>query len=105
MAKGGRFSWEAGGCRGHTGQKTIFFEDPTSTERLPGPMLTESAAYDLDKFRFSARISTYIPSNETGLMQPQRLRNCNILFFEALEKPAAIENLHVLIGCTKLKCD
>jgi hypothetical protein len=64
-------------------------------------------AYDLDKFRFSARISTYIPPNETGLLQSLATpkKNYNTLFLEAPEKPAAIESLHVLIRCTKLKYD
>ena len=61
--------------------------------------------YDLDKFRFSARISTYISPNETGLLQSPRLKKYNTLFLEAPEKVAAIESLHVLIRCTKLKYD
>ena len=71
----------------------------------PGPILTVRVAYDLDKFWFSARILTYIPPNETGLLQSPRLKNYNTLFLEAPEKVAAIESLHVLIRCTKLKYD
>ena len=68
-----------------------------SIESLREPTLTERVAYDLDKFRFSARISTYISPNETGLLQSPRLKNYNTLFLEAPEKLAAIESLHVLI--------
>ena len=42
-------------------------------------------------------------SNETGLLQSQRLKNYNTLFLEAPEKLAAIESLHVLISTPRKK--
>jgi hypothetical protein len=78
---------------------SFFILDPGPVaSHFPGPILTKRVAYDLDKFRFPARISTYPDSGRSA----HRGTTDRRIFFCSLD--LIVEDIYAPRGVV-LRCD